>query len=178
MSKRGTDRQPRDDGTALGHRVPSERRRSRPESVRSVESRTGTRYGGADRSARARQFGRSALCLSGIALLTATKFADALTTGIGLRFVPTVYEANPAVDAVLRRVGVETGLIVSSCVLVVSIIAITEIAAVAVSIRRRDGHLAPLVRLVGYGLPSALFALVAVYNTTVIVAGLRSIELI
>ncbi len=125
-----------------------------------------------------RQFGRSVLCLPGIALLTATKLADALTTGVGLQFVPVAYEANPVASAVIARVGVDTGLIVSSFGFVVGITAITELAAVAVSFRRRDGHLAPLVRLAGYGLPSAVFAVVSVYNTTVIVAGLRTVELV
>ncbi|MFC6771294.1 hypothetical protein ACFQDD_07170, partial [Halorubrum pallidum] len=140
-------------------------------------SRAATRTRKSSRPTGRSQFGRSALCLSGVALLTATKSADALTTGIGLRFVPGVYEANPAVDAMLSRVGVATGLIVSSLVIVVAITAITEIAAIAVSMRRRDGHLAPLVRLAGYGLPSSLFSLVSVYNATVIVAGVRSLEL-
>jgi hypothetical protein len=122
-------------------------------------------------------FGRIAISVSGIALLTATKMADALTTGVGLRFVPSVYEANPMVDALFRQVGITTGLLVSSCVIVVAITLVTEVASIAVSVRRRDGHLAPIVRLVGYGLPSSLFALVAVYNATVLVAGIRAVGL-
>ncbi|GAB7010346.1 hypothetical protein JCM31271_22890 [Halorubrum trueperi] len=110
-------------------------------------------------------------------MLTATKMADALTTGVGLRFVPAVYEANPVVDSLLSRVGIVTGLLVSSFAIVVAITVITEVASIAVSMRRRDGHLAPIVRLTGYGIPSALFAVVAVYNATIVVAGLRAVEL-
>ncbi len=178
MSKQGTDRRPRDEATGVGRRAGSERRRARSSPTRSVEPRAAVRGRGAGHPADDRRFGRSVLCLSGIALLTATKLADALTTGVGLRFVPAVYEANPVASAVMARVGVDTGLIVSSFGIVVGITVITEAAAVAVSLRRRDGHLAPLVRLAGYGLPSAVFAVVSVYNATVIVAGLRTAELV
>lgn len=35
------------------------------------------------------------LSVSGICLLTATQFTDALTTGIGLAFLPEIHESNP-----------------------------------------------------------------------------------
>lgn len=119
--------------------------------------------------------GRSLLSISGICLLTATKFTDALTTGIGLTFVPGIYEANPVVDAVLGEFGVTFGLVVSSVAVVLGIAVLTELAAVWVSLRRQDGHLAPVVRLVGYGIPAVLFALVSVYNVRVLLAGIDAV---
>jgi hypothetical protein len=120
--------------------------------------------------------GRSLLSLSAICLLTATKFADALTTGIGLTYVPKVYEANPLIAPVLDRIGVSTGLLISSFIIVVTIIFITEVASLAVSVRRSDGHLAPVVRLVGYGIPSVLFATVSIYNIHVLLAGIEAMS--
>lgn len=117
-------------------------------------------------------FERSALSISGIALLSATKFADALTTGIGLRYVPAVYEANPIADLAFRRFGLADGLLWGSFVVIVTITLLTEIAAISVAARRPDGHLAPVVRIVGYGIPALAFAAVSVHNVSVIVAGI------
>ncbi|GAB7092768.1 hypothetical protein JCM18237_30390 [Halorubrum luteum] len=119
-------------------------------------------------------FERSALSVSGIFLLTATKFTDALTTGFGLRYVPGIYEANPLANAAFHRIGIVEGLLWSSFVVVVAITLLTEIAAIAVAARRPDGHLAPVVRIVGYGIPALLFAVVAVYNTTLLIAGIEA----
>ncbi|MUW14253.1 hypothetical protein GJ633_05960 [Halorubrum sp. CBA1125] len=144
-----------DDRTRTGAHTDSQRRGRR--------SRPGRRSG---------WFGRSALSISGIALLTATKAADALTTGLGLAYVPGVYEANPMVRVVFERMGITEGLVVSSFVIVAGIVLITELASVGVAKRRPDGHFAPLVRLVGYGLPSMVFAAVALRNAGVLVAGI------
>ena len=116
-------------------------------------------------------FERSALSVSGIFLLTATKFTDALTTGIGLRYVPDIYEVNPIADATFEQLGLVEGLLWSSFVIVVAITLLTEISATAVATRRPDGHLAPVVRLVGYGIPAIIFALVSVYNAHILLAG-------
>jgi len=116
--------------------------------------------------------GRAALSLSGLFLLAATKFADALTTAVGLRYVPAIYEANPLADTAFQRLGVIEGLIWSSFVVVVAIALITEAAAIAVATRRSDGHLAVMVRVVGYGIPALIFAAVAIYNVQVLLAGI------
>ncbi|VTT87309.1 hypothetical protein DM2_643 [Halorubrum sp. DM2] len=102
-------------------------------------------------------------------LLLATKFADALTTGVGLAYAPAVYEANPIARPVFEGLGITDGLLFGSFAVVVAIVAVTEIGALAVARWRRDGHLAPVVRAVGYGLPSLLFAAVAVRNAAVLV---------
>ena len=121
---------------------------------------------------------RSAICVSGIALLTAAKAMDALTTGVGLRYVPGIYEANPIADAAFRRLGIVDGLVWSSFVVIVAIALITEVAAIAVAARRPDGHLAPLVRVVGYGIPAVLFGAIAVYNAQLLLAGLDAAALL
>lgn len=144
--------------------------RQRPDSpgVRTTDSGT------AVRASSLAVFERSALSVSGVFLLTATKFADALTTGFGLRYVPGIYEANPLANAAFHRIGIVEGLLWSSFVVVVAITLLTEIAAIAVAARRPDGHLAPVVRIVGYGIPALLFAVVAVYNTTLLIAGIEA----
>lgn len=133
------------------------------------------------RSVSSRQFGgarRSLLSVSGIALLTATKAADAATTAVGLVYVPGIYEANTLIAFLLHRVGVATGLLVSSFAVIVVIALITEIASITVCARRTDAHLATVVRLVGYGIPSVLFAAVSVYNVTKLVTGVETAALI
>ena len=118
-------------------------------------------------------YGRSTLSVSGLVLLTITKLLDALTTGIGLLHLPGVYEANPFVAAVFHETGVVIGLMVASALIIVSITLVVEISSILVSVRRQDGHLAPVVRFVGYGLPSMLFATISVHNASVLLAGLQ-----
>lgn len=145
-----------------GYRGEREGTRRSERSQRSVGSR---RLGGAR---------RSLLSVSGIALLTATKAADAATTAVGLAYVPGIYEANTAAAFLFRRMGVADGLLVTSFCVVVAIALVTEVASIAVCARRADAHLASVVRLVGYGIPSALFAAVSVYNVTQLLAGIEA----
>lgn len=118
-------------------------------------------------------FGRSMISASGIALLIATKFTDALTTGLGLKYVPAIYEANPLVEVSLEHMGVVDGLVVSSLVVVLGVVVVTELGAILIAIRRKDGHLAPMVRIVGYGLPSVAFALISMHNVQVLLRGIE-----
>lgn len=118
---------------------------------------------------------RSAVSLSGMALLTVTKGLDAVTTGVGLLYIPKVYEANVLASAVLREVGVVTGLVIMSFVIVTGITLVTEIASISVCTRRLDGHLTPLVRIVGYGAPSLLFTVVSIHNVAILFAGLEGV---
>lgn len=128
-------------------------------------------------SRRFRNTRRSLLSVSGIALLTTTKAADAATTAVGLAYVPGVYEANSVAALLFHKMGVTTGLLVSSFVVIVAITAITEVASITLCARRADAHLASVVRLVGYGVPSALFAAVSVYNVTTLLAGIEAAKL-
>lgn len=125
-------------------------------------------------STSSRWYGRSVLSLSGMILLTVTKLLDALTTGLGLLYVPGVYEANPLISPVFHHVGTVTGLLIASFVLIITITLTTEASSILISVRRQDGHLAPVVRVVGYGIPSVLFATISVYNVNILVAGLQS----
>lgn len=115
--------------------------------------------------------------MSGIALLTATKAADAATTAVGLVYVPGVYEANTVAALLLHRMGVVTGLLVTSVAVIVVIALVTEVASITVCARRADAHLASVVRLVGYGVPSTLFAAVSMYNVSKLLAGIEAAQL-
>ena len=118
-------------------------------------------------------FGRSVLSVSGLALLTVTKLLDALTTGVGLLYLPSVYEANPFIESMLHEMGIVAGLVVASAAVIAGITLVVESCSVLVSTRRRDGHLAPIVRFVGYGPPSVLFAAVSVHNASVLLSGVQ-----
>lgn len=118
-------------------------------------------------------YGRSTLSVSGLALLTVTKLLDALTTGIGLLYFSNVYEANPLVAFLFHETGVALGLMVASFIIVVTITLVVEVSSILTSVRRQDGHLAPVVRFVGYGIPSALFAIVSVHNASVLLSGFQ-----
>jgi hypothetical protein len=146
-------------GSAAGRQ--SERRRQSTPTASSGSAASSARYG------------RSTLSVSGLALLTVTKLSDALTTGIGLVHLPGVYEANPVVASLFREVGVVIGLAVVSAAIIAGVTLVVEISSVLVSVRRRDGHLAPVVRLVGYGVPSVCFAIVSIHNAGVLVSGLQ-----
>ena len=129
-------------------------------------------------STSSRWYGRSVLSLSGMILLTVTKMLDAFTTGLGLLYVPGVYEANPLIAPIFHQVGTVTGLLIASFVLVIAITVITEASSILVSVRRQDGHLAPVVRVAGYGIPSVLFATISVYNVNILIAGIQSVATI
>lgn len=143
--------------------------------------RQGRRLSGRSRrpvgSRRLGNAGRSLLSVSGIALLTATKAADAATTAVGLVYVPGVYEANTVAALLLHRMGVVTGLLVTSVAVIVVIALVTEVASITVCARRADAHLASVVRLVGYGVPSTLFAAVSMYNVSKLLAGIEAAQL-
>lgn len=146
-----------------------------------TEKRERRRYERSRRAVGSQRLGnarRSLFSVSGIALLTATKAADAATTGIGLVYVPGIYEANTVVALLLHRMGVATGLLVASFAVIAVIALVTEVASIAVCARRADAHLASVVRLVGYGVPSALFAAVSMYNVTKLVAGIEAAKLL
>lgn len=120
------------------------------------------------------RFGRSVLSVSGIMLLTVTKLLDALTTGIGLLLLPDIYEANPLARFAFHQTGVVVGLAAASTAVIAVILVVVETCSILVSVRRWDGHLAPVVRLVGYGLPSLLFAVIAVHNVGVLLSRVQT----
>lgn len=104
----------------------------------------------------------------GFVLLAGTKTADAVTTAIGIRFVPGIVELNPVADAVFVDNGTFAGLAVLS----VATIALATLAAeyLSVEIRRRLGldRLALVSQATIYGTLSVLFGAIAVSNALLI----------
>lgn len=104
----------------------------------------------------------------GFVLLAGTKLADAVTTAIGVRFVPGIVELNPVADAVFGGSGTFAGLAVLS----VATVAVATLVAeyLAVQIRRRFGldRLALASKAAIYGALSILFGAVAVNNALLI----------
>jgi hypothetical protein len=104
-----------------------------------------------------------------IAVLVATKLADAATTYVGLEFASGVHEANPAVAELVATYGVAPALVGVTVAVVCAIAVVTELAVGAV---RRYLDAAPdarlVLRLAGYGLPSAVHVAVAARNVIVV----------
>lgn len=104
-----------------------------------------------------------------LAVLAATKLADAATTYAGLELATGVREANPLVAGLVHAHGTLPALVAVTVVVVAVIGAVTEVA-VAVVARFVDA--APrtrlALRLVGYGLPSAFHVAVAARNAAVL----------
>ncbi|MFC3476425.1 hypothetical protein [Halobacterium litoreum] len=106
-----------------------------------------------------------------VALLAASKFADAATTYAGLRWVADVREANPVVAAAIHAYGVPAALLLASVLVVVAVVAVTEATILAV-----DRWLDPppnadrVVRVLGYGLPAVVHVAVAARNAVVVLA--------
>jgi len=107
-----------------------------------------------------------------VAVLAATKAADAATTYLGVEVVAGVHEANPVVAGVLAAHGTVPGLAAVTAAVVCAVALVTE-TAVAAAARYADASPQSqfAVRLVGYGLPSAVNVAVSVRNAAVL-AGL------
>lgn len=104
-----------------------------------------------------------------VAVLAATKLADAATTYLGLEVVAGVREANPVVASAVAAHGTLPALAAVTLTVVCAVALVTE-TAVAVVSRYAD---APpqsqfAVRLVGYGLPSAVHVAVSTRNAAVL----------
>lgn len=104
-----------------------------------------------------------------LALLAATKFADAATTYAGLELVSGVREANPLVAGLVHAHGTLPALVTVTVAVVCVIGAVTELA-VAVVDRFADAasETRLALRLVGYGLPSVLHVALAARNAAVL----------
>lgn len=107
-----------------------------------------------------------------VAVLAATKTADAATTYLGLEVAVGVHEANPVVASAVAAHGTLPALAAVTLAVVCGVALVTE-TAVAVVSRYADAppgsRLA--VRVVGYGLPSVVHVAVSTRNA-VILAGL------
>ena len=104
-----------------------------------------------------------------LALLAATKLADAATTYAGLELASGVREANPFVAGLVHAHGTLPALAVVTVAVVCVIGAVTELGVVAIdrfTDATRETQLA--LRLVGYGLPSVLHVALAARNAAVL----------
>lgn len=104
-----------------------------------------------------------------VAVLGATKLADAATTYAGLELVAGVREANPLVADLVHAYGTLPALAAITVAVVCVIGAVTELAVVAVdrfADAARETQLA--LRLVGYGLPSVIHVALAARNAAVL----------
>jgi hypothetical protein len=102
-------------------------------------------------------------------VLVASKLADVVTTFVGLRLASGVREANPVVADAIAAVGAPAALLGIGVLAVAAVVVVTEAAAwlVATYVDPPPGALRQ-VRLVGYGLPSAVHVFVAAQNAVVL----------
>jgi len=106
-----------------------------------------------------------------LAVLAATKAADAATTYAGLELAAGVREANPLVASLVHAHGTLPALAAITVTVVAVIGAVTELAVFTVTRVADASPRARLaLRLVGYGLPSLFHVAVAARNAVVLVA--------
>lgn len=100
----------------------------------------------------------------GIAFLLGTKLADVVTTVVGVRYVPTITEANPVADWVFIEWGLFTGLTVLGFGSVLLAVCAAELFGR--ELKRRFGlpKTALFAQASIYLMLSALFAVVSVLN--------------
>jgi len=104
-----------------------------------------------------------------VAVLAATKAADAVTTFVGLRFGPALREGNPVAADAMAAVGVPAALLLLGAAAVVAVTAVTEAGVVAVARADASPRARTAVRLAGYGLASVLHVVVAARNAALLV---------
>lgn len=104
----------------------------------------------------------------GLFFLASTKLGDAITTAIGVQYVPGIVELNPVAETVFLNNGTITGLVVLSFVTIASVTLITEWLAVTIRLRYGFDRAALLSKTVIYGTLSTLFGWIAVKNSLLI----------
>jgi len=100
--------------------------------------------------------------------MVVAKAGDAVTTIVGLVFVPGLVEANPAVRLVIGHVGVLLGVVLGTVLSVAVVVAVTETGSAAVRRLGEDDWAPPLVRVVGYYPPAVVFGAAAANNAALI----------
>lgn len=117
------------------------------------------------RTDRKRWWGQNrSLRFYGIVFLVGTKTADAVTTAVGLLFIPGIVELNPFASSVFAGNGVFTGLAVMSVATVIVAVVLAELLAVQIRLRLRMDRLALLTKTAIYVALSGWFGLVAISN--------------
>jgi len=104
----------------------------------------------------------------GLFLLIMTKTTDAVTTAIGLRYVPGIVELNPLADAVFAGGGTVAGLAVLSFATVGVAMLAAELLAIEIRRTLQMDCTALLAKAVVYGALSLLFGWVSVNNALLI----------
>lgn len=99
----------------------------------------------------------------GVLLLAGAKLADALTTTVALTFLPLV-ELNPVVRTLIGEVGILPGVILGSGLAVAFITGVTELGVYLGDRVDPEPRDVAWIRYVGYGLPTVLFGIAALYN--------------
>lgn len=104
----------------------------------------------------------------GLTFLIGTKLADVVTTAVGVKYVPTIVEANPIADHFFTELGLFTGLLVVGFATVCFAACAAELFGIEV--RRRYGlpKTALFAQASIYLVLSVLFGLVAIHNTMLI----------
>lgn len=106
--------------------------------------------------------------------LVLSKLLDGATTAVGLLFVPAVAEANPLLRRLVAVLGIVPGVVLGTLVVVGTVVLVTEAGVLACQRLdpepRRWGR---IVRTVGYGPLTVVFAIAAVNNLVLIAWGLR-----
>lgn len=100
--------------------------------------------------------------------LVVAKAGDAITTVVGLVFVPGLVEANPAVRLAIGHAGVLLGVAIGTALSVAVVVAVTETGFAAVRRLDADDWAPPLVRAVGYYPPAVVFGVAAAHNAALI----------
>jgi len=100
--------------------------------------------------------------------LVVAKLGDAVTTVVGLAFVPGLVETNPAVRLAIHHAGVLLGVAVGTVLSVVVVVAVAEAGSAAVRRLAEDDWAPPLVRAVGYYPPAVVFCAAAANNAALI----------
>jgi len=107
----------------------------------------------------------------GVAVLSATKALDAVTTVVGLTAVDHLEEGNELVARTMAVLGVDVALVVISVLTIAGITLSTE-AGRRLAAGQPDPSIEPAtVRLVGYGTPSLYHVGIATYNLILITGG-------
>ncbi len=100
----------------------------------------------------------------GLVLLAGTKLADIVTTAVGVRYIPTITEANPFADWVFVEWGLFTGLTVLGFVAVLFAVCAAELFAIEVRRSLGLSKTALFAQASIYLILSTLFGVVAVGN--------------
>lgn len=106
----------------------------------------------------------------GITAVAATSALDAASTVLGLALAPVLVETNPVARAFFATYGVLLTVVLVSVGVVATVVVATELGVWTVRERTERGPFAGrMVRLVGYGTPSAASLYAATNNVVLLV---------